>query len=75
MKKPPDNVNMPQDADADALIELLDRLCASGSQHIYLNIGEETRVQTVSSTECSPQLGPCAIPNLGGEPEEEDEEF
>lgn len=61
--------------DADALVELLDQLCASGSQHINLDIGQETKVQTVSSTECNPRLGPCAIPNLGDEPEEDDEEL
>ena len=66
---------IPQDMDPDALVELLDALCASGSQHINLNIGQETKVQTVSSTECNPQLGPCAVPNLGEEPEEDDEEL
>ena len=69
------NPNIPQDMDADALVELLDQLCASGSQHINLNIGQETKVQTVSSTECNPQAGPCAVPNLGGAPEEDDEEL
>jgi hypothetical protein len=71
----PNNPEIPKDMDADALVELLDQLCASGSQHINLNIGQETKVQTVSSTECNPQLGPCAVPNLGEEPEEDDEEL
>ena len=71
----PNNPNIPQDMDADALVALLDQLCASGSQHINLDIGQQTKVQTVNSTECNPQLGPCAVPNLGEEPEEDDEEL
>ncbi|MCR5718034.1 MAG: hypothetical protein K6F80_03240 [Oscillospiraceae bacterium] len=63
------------DLDADALVELLDSLCASGTQHINLTIGEETKVQTVSRSDCNPQLGPCAVPNLGGAPDENDEEL
>ena len=47
--------------DADELAALLDSLMASGTQHINLEIGEQTRVQTVSSTECS-KPGACAQP-------------
>lgn len=73
MKTPTSNPDIPQDMDADELVALLDHLCETGSEHINLNIGEQTKVQTVSSTDCNPQLGPCAVPNLGEEPEDEDE--
>lgn len=69
------NPVLPQDPDPDALVAMLDALCASGTQHIHLQIGEETTVHTVSTTECNPQLGPCAVPNLGGAPEDDDEEL
>jgi hypothetical protein len=67
------NPSIPKDMDPDMLVELLDHLCETGSQHINLDIGEQTKVQTVNTTECNPQLGPCAVPNLGEEPEEDDE--
>lgn len=62
----------PEDAEllnqqADDLVALLDALTASGSQHINLNIGEQTKIQTVSSTECNPALGPCAVQNFDDE--------
>lgn len=66
---------IPKDMDADALVALLDHLCETGSQHINLDIGEQTRVQTVNTSECSPRLGACAIPNLGKDPGEDDEEL
>ena len=56
---------------ADELVQLLDALTASGSQHINLDVGEETKVRTVNSTECSGKLGACAIPNF----DEEDPDF
>lgn len=49
--------------DADELVAMLDALVASGTQHINLEIGEETRVQTVNSTDCC-KPGACAIPNF-----------
>ena len=49
--------------DPDELADLIDSLIASGSQHINLEIGDETRVQTVNSTECS-KPGACAVPNF-----------
>ncbi|MBR3631253.1 MAG: hypothetical protein IKN55_12385 [Oscillospiraceae bacterium] len=61
---------IPQDMDPDALVALLDALCASGSEHINLTIGKETRVQTVNSTECC-KPGACSIPTLGDDPDEE----
>lgn len=61
--------------DEDALVALLDHLCETGSQHINLEIGEQTKVQTVSTSDCNPKLGPCAVPNLGSDPEEEDEDL
>lgn len=72
MKNP--NHQMPEDPDqqADEIAALLDALVASGSQHINLNIGEETKIQTVNSTDCSGTLGACAIPNF--EETDEDEE-
>ena len=77
MKMQPNNQNpnIPADMDPDELVALLDHLCETGSQHINLDIGEQTKVQTVNSTECNPKLGPCAVPNLGEEPEEDDEEL
>ena len=66
---------LPQDMTEDELVALLDHLCETGSQHINLQIGERTKVQTVNSTECNPALGPCAVPNLGEEPEEDEEEL
>ena len=56
---------------ADELVELLDALAVSGSQHINLDIGETTKVQTVNSTECNPKLGACAVINF----DEEDPDF
>ncbi|HBI85745.1 MAG TPA: hypothetical protein DDX71_05600 [Ruminococcus sp.] len=58
------------EADADELVALLDSLVASGTQHINLEIGAETRVQTVNSSACDPRKGPCAAPNY----EQEDAE-
>ena len=57
---------------AEELAALLDDLFSSGSQHINLEIGEETRVQTVNSTECSGKPGACMIPNTELDEEEED---
>ena len=49
--------------DPDELAALLDSLVSAGTQHINLEIGEQTRVQTVNSTECS-KPGACSIPNM-----------
>lgn len=65
----------PEHLSEEELVALLDHLCETGSQHINLDIGEKTKVQTVNSSECNPKLGPCAVPNLGEEPDEDDEEF
>ena len=54
---------MMHDPDPDELAALLDRLVAGGTQHINLEVGEQTRVQTVNSTECS-RPGACALPNM-----------
>ena len=75
MKITPDDSDLNQQA--DELVALLDALAESGSQHINLDIGEQTKVQTVNSTECSPKLGACAVPNFDEEDpdfQEEDEE-
>ena len=53
------------DGDADALAELLDRLVSSGTQHITLETGPETKIRTVHSTDCSGRPGPCSVPNTG----------
>ena len=58
------------DPDPDELAALLDSLVAGGTQHINLEIGEQTRVKTVNSTECS-RPGACALPNM---PYEDDAE-
>lgn len=49
--------------DVEALVAMLDGLMASGTQHINLEVGDETRVQTVNSTDCG-RLGACAQPNF-----------
>ena len=78
MKNP--KITNPDDSDlnqqADDLVALLDALAASGSQHINLDIGEQTKVQTVNSTECNPKLGACAVQNFDDEDPDyqEDEE-
>ena len=54
---------MKHDPDPDELAALIDSLVESGTQHINLEIGAQTRVQTVNSTECS-RPGSCAIPNM-----------
>lgn len=70
MRKPIKNNHSDLSQQADEIVELLDSLVNSGSQHINLNIGEETKIQTVNSTDCSSKLGACAVPNF----EEDDEE-
>ena len=69
--KNPKKITDPEDSDlnqqADDLVALLDALAASGSQHINLDIGEQTKVQTVNSTECNPKLGACAVQNFDDE--------
>ena len=73
--KNPKKITNPDDSDlnqqADELVALLDALAVSGSQHINLDIGEQTKVQTVNSTECNPKLGACAVINF----DEEDPDF
>ncbi len=67
------NPNEPKDLDAQAeeLVDMLDALVAGGSEHINLQVGEETHVQTVNSTDCS-GTGACAVPTFFDD--EEDEE-
>ena len=57
------------DQQADELVQMLDRLMQSGTQHINLTVGDETRIRTVNSTDCSGRPGACAQPNadLGDE--------
>jgi hypothetical protein len=57
---------------ADELAELIDSLVAGGSGRIHLEVGDETRVRTVNSTDCSGTLGACAVPTFFDE-EDEDE--
>ncbi|MBQ5340086.1 MAG: hypothetical protein J6Z40_13100 [Oscillospiraceae bacterium] len=64
--------NEPQ-PDADALAAMLDELMAQGTQHINLTVGDQTRIQTVNSTECSPK-GACAVPNFELNDEDPDAE-
>ena len=54
---------MRHDPDPDELAALIDSLVENGTQHINLKVGEQTRVQTVNSTECS-KPGSCAVPNM-----------
>lgn len=60
-----------EEQEAEELAAMLDELFASGSQHINLEIGEETKVQTINSTECNGKPGACAIPNADIDDEEE----
>ncbi|MBQ8922872.1 MAG: hypothetical protein IJ060_12095 [Oscillospiraceae bacterium] len=59
---------LPADAaelhDPDALAEMIDRLFESGTQHINLEIGEQTGIRTVNSTDCGGKPGACAVPNF-----------
>lgn len=48
--------------DADALAALLDQLVSSGTQHITLETGAETKIRTVHTADCGGKPGPCAIP-------------
>jgi hypothetical protein len=57
---------------ADELAELIDSLVAGGSGRIHLEVGDETRVRTVNSTDCSGTPGACAVPTFFDE-EDEDE--
>lgn len=61
------------DAQAEELAALLDALVESGSGHINLAVGEQTKIQTINSTDCSGKLGACAVPTFLDE--EEDDEF
>ncbi len=62
---------MPNDSqpDAAALVALLDELMEHGTQHINLTAGDQIRIRTVNSTDCSPK-GACAIPNFDLEDED-----
>ena len=59
------------EAQAEELAALLDALVESGSEHINLEVGEQTRVRTVNSTDCSGKLGACAVPTFQDEEESE----
>ena len=50
--------------DPDVLAEMIDRIFAGGTQHINLEIGEQTGIRTVNSTDCSGKPGACAVPNF-----------
>ena len=54
----------PDMQDPDVLAEMIDRLFESGTQHINLEIGEQTGIRTVNSTDCSGKPGACAVPNF-----------
>ncbi len=62
------------DAQAEELADLLDALVSSGSAHINLEVGEQTKVQTINSTDCSGKLGACAVPTFMDEDDEETDE-
>ena len=57
--------NEPDDLEAQAeeLADMIDALVAGGSDHINLQVGEKTHVQTVNSTDCS-GTGACAVPTF-----------
>lgn len=60
------------DAQAEELAALLDALVESGSGHINLAVGEQTKIRTINSTDCSGKPGACAVPTFF---EEDDDEF
>ncbi len=62
------------DEQAKELADLLDALVSNGSEHINLEIGEQTKVQTINSTDCSGKLGACAVPTFMDEDDEETDE-
>ncbi len=64
------------DAQVDELAALLDALVESGSEHINLEVGEQTRIRTVNSTDCCGKPGACAVPNFEDkeDPERSDED-
>lgn len=72
-----ENPEIPEisDQQADELVALLDALAVSGSQHINLHVGEETKIQTINSTDCSGTPGACAIPTAEAIDREDDEDF
>lgn len=55
---------LPEDLSPEELADLIDSLMASGTQHLNLTAGAETRIQTVNSTDCC-SGGACSIPTLG----------
>lgn len=59
------------DAQAEELAALLDALVAGGSAHINLEVGEQTKVQTINSTDCSSKPGACAVPTFFEDDEED----
>lgn len=61
-----------EEKQAEELAEMLDKLFSSGTQHINLAVGEETKIQTVNSTECNGKPGACAIPNADLDENEEE---
>ncbi len=61
------------DAQAEELAALLDALVESGSGHINLAVGEQTKIRTINSTDCSGKPGACAVPTFLDE--EDDDEF
>ncbi|MBP5604365.1 MAG: hypothetical protein J6X60_02315 [Ruminiclostridium sp.] len=50
------------DSDADELVDLIDNLMSSGSQHVNIDIGDVKKVRTVNSTDCG-KAGPCSLPS------------
>lgn len=60
--------------DIEELIAMIDGLMASGTQHINLEVGVETRVQTINSTECG-KAGACSVPNFDPDDETDDDDF
>ncbi len=67
--KPQNNPDL--DTQAEELAALLDALVEGGSGHINLQVGEQTKVQTINSTDCSGKNGACAVPTFFDEDEED----
>lgn len=61
---------------ADELVEMIDKLIASGSGHLTVSLDETAEGITVnrySSADCTPGKGACAQPNEKAIDETEDE--
>ena len=55
------------------MVTVSDVAASMGGSQIYLEVGEQTRIRTVNSTDCSSKKGACAVPNFDYNDEDDDE--